>query len=224
MLQLNIFVNAFIVGLSGAMMPGPLLTQNINRSARRGLLAPLLIVLGHAILELAVVIGLIFGLGKWITRPTVSGYIGLIGGAVLLWMGYDIIKSTWQGKITLDAEINKATEQEEIKSASYSNHVGDVLTGMVVSATNPYFLMWWATVGLALFNNSTKSIGRSGPLVFYSGHILADLAWYLLIGVIVVKGKNFIPEKVFRGLLIFCGIFLVGYSIKFIIFGFNSLF
>lgn len=223
MLQLNIFINAFIIGLSGAMMPGPLLTQNINRSARRGLSAASLIVLGHAILELAVVVGLLYGLDKLITRPTVSGYIGIIGGAVLIWMGFDIIKSTWQGKITLNGEINKAAEQEQ-QSAPLGNPIGDVLTGMVVSASNPYFLMWWATVGLALFNNSIKSLGKGGPLVFYSGHILADLAWYVLIGVIVVKGKNFIPEKVFRGILIFCGIFLVGYSVKFIIYGFNSLF
>ena len=47
-------ITSFIVALSGALMPGPLLTLTVGEAARRVLGGPLIIV-GHALLELALV-------------------------------------------------------------------------------------------------------------------------------------------------------------------------
>ena len=85
---LGIFVTSFIVGLSGALMPGPVLTVTISQSAARGLIVGPLIVLGHGILELSLVVAIVYGLGQILTHGSVIGAIGISGGTVLLWMGW----------------------------------------------------------------------------------------------------------------------------------------
>ena len=53
-----IFFSSFMIALSGALMPGPLLTVTISEATRRGTVAGPLMILGHGILELALVLRL----------------------------------------------------------------------------------------------------------------------------------------------------------------------
>ncbi len=89
---LQIFGIAFATGLSGAMMPGPMLALVIGQTAVKGFVAVLAIVLGHALLELATIVLLITGLRAVLLRPRVRGVIGLMGGGVLVWMGVDMVQ------------------------------------------------------------------------------------------------------------------------------------
>jgi threonine/homoserine/homoserine lactone efflux protein len=75
-----LFTTAFIVGLSGAMMPGPLLTADIYSSAERGFWAGPLLVLGHGLLELALIMALLAGAASFLVRPAVATVIALAGG------------------------------------------------------------------------------------------------------------------------------------------------
>lgn len=59
-----IFSFSFLVALTGAMAPGPLLTYTIIKSAqttRRGYLAGLWVVTGHAMLETLIIVFLLLG-------------------------------------------------------------------------------------------------------------------------------------------------------------------
>ncbi|KYH32619.1 LysE type translocator [Moorella mulderi DSM 14980] len=94
---LALFTTAFMVGLSGALMPGPLLTLAIEESTRRGAGAGPLLVLGHGLLELLMLFLLLLGLGSFLAHPTVSRVVAVLGGAVLLWLGTDMIRSAMAG-------------------------------------------------------------------------------------------------------------------------------
>jgi threonine/homoserine/homoserine lactone efflux protein len=83
----QIFFTSFLVGLSGALMPGPVLVVTVSHATRRGFIAGPLIVLGHALLELALVVGISLGLGQYLVLEPVSGVLGIVGGVVLAWMG-----------------------------------------------------------------------------------------------------------------------------------------
>ena len=79
-----VFVGSFILALSGALMPGPLLTVTVAESARAGFRAGPLLITGHAALEFLLVIAIVLGLGPFLKSPPVMGVIALVGGGILL--------------------------------------------------------------------------------------------------------------------------------------------
>ena len=83
---LSLAVSAYVVGFSGALVPGPLTAMTVAESARRGFRAGPLLTLGHAVAEVAIVVALAVGLNRFFQQPLVSGLIAFCGGLVLLWM------------------------------------------------------------------------------------------------------------------------------------------
>lgn len=90
-----------------------------------------------------------------------------------------------------------------------------VAAGILVSLSNPYWSMWWATVGLLYITQALQS-GKMGLVSFYSGHILADLAWYVLVSAVVAGGRRYINQRVYNGVLVVCGVFVLGLGVYFI--------
>jgi len=207
-----IFASSLMVCFSGALMPGPLLTVIISQSAQRGFWQGPLLVLGHAIAELAIVLALTAGLGRLLKRKAVAGLIGLLGGAFLLWMGLDIARSAWWGTVSLN-----------LTSAERSGtQVGPVVAGALVSISNPYWVLWWATVGVSYVALALRQ-GSLGLASFYVGHILADLSWYSLVAFVITAGRSLLNQPVYRGILLICSFFLITLSIYFIYSGLNFL-
>ena len=83
--------------------------------------------------------------------------------------------------------------------------------GIVMSAANPYWIIWWATIGLGYILRS-KEYGIIGILVFFCGHLLADLAWYALISTAVGKGRSFFSDHIYRGIIGVCAGFLTVFA------------
>ena len=194
----GIFITSFIVGLSGALMPGPMLTVTISQSAVRGWIVGPLVVLGHGILELALVVAIAYGLGQFLAKGPVIGTIGIVGGAVLLWMGWSMVRDARKVSLVIDG-----------KRGAASLH--PVWAGILSSLSNPYWTVWWATIGLGYIAFSMK-YGMPGISFFYTGHILADLVWYVLIAALVHFGKRWTNDRVFQTLIALCGIFLIGFA------------
>ena len=201
-----IVTTSFVVGLSGALMPGPMLALTIGQTTRYGFWAGPLIVLGHGILELALVIALVFGLSHIIGNPLVLSIVGIIGGLVLIYMG----------STTARQGLNRATLALDQGNNSQNHKL--VLSGILVSVSNPYWTLWWATIGLTYLLWSSK-LGIAGVATFFASHISADLVWYALIAFIIVKGRKIISDAVYRWFLIVCGIALVGLGGYFIVSG-----
>lgn len=208
----TIFFTNLIVGFSGAMMPGPLLTVTINESARRGFKAGPLIVLGHAILELALVIGLFLGLSRVIQNPVFGAAIGLVGGALLLWMGFDMAKNAWRGTLSLDLDV---TDKKVM--------MGPVLLGIVISISNPYWSLWWAGIGMTYITKAWV-LGLAGIGAFYTGHIMADLIWYSAVAAAVTGGRRLMSDRIYRGIIGVCGVFLMWLGFNFIRAGIEKFF
>lgn len=202
-----LFVTAFIVGLSGAMMPGPLLTTAIAETMRRGFWAGPQIILGHAILELALVMALLGGLASFLVRNDVAGVIALLGGIFLIFMAFTMLRDTFKGKISLDDNL-KISENREI-----SMH--PIIAGIAYSFANPLWHLWWATVGLSYISMAISS--NAGLVSFFSGHITADLSWYSLVSLAVSSGRRFINQSVYNFILVVCGVFILGFGFYFIL-------
>ncbi len=195
---------SFTVALSGALMPGPLLTITISQSVRRGFRAGPLLITGHALLELAVVIAVVMGLGPFLKKPGVMGVIALCGGAFLLVMGLDMVRSAARLSLNLQAPS---------KNGVAGRH--PVMLGVLASLANPYWTLWWATIGLGYLVAAMK-FGLWGVACFFFGHIAADFAWYSLVSLGVTKGTRFMGDRSYQWVLRFCGVFLVGFGAWFL--------
>ncbi len=210
MVYLWLFGVSFLVGLSGAVMPGPLLTVTVNESYRRGFIAAPLLVAGHAVLEGALLVALALGLNRVITRPGAFGVIATAGGAFLLWTGVSMVREERDRPARLDLEEHGGKP------------VGPFIAGLTTSLSNPYWSLWWATFGLAWLSRSLGH-GVLGVASFYLGHISADVAWYFMVALLVVTGKRFISDRAYRWIIIGCAAFLLLLGARFMGDGLHSL-
>lgn len=191
-------LTAFLVGFSGAIVPGSLMTLVVNYSLSRGFFAGIRTIIGHAILELALLFLLVLGIGDFFSKPAVVLAISFCGGAVLVWMGYDMIRGA--GKINLEFAAANLGKRRLLTLPE--------LGGALLSATNPYWILWWATVGVT-YLSFAKKYGLTGFGALYFGHISADFAWYGFLAALLVRGRKHINQTVYRCILICCGVFLL---------------
>ncbi len=194
--------SSFIIALSGALVPGPLFSITIAESAKRGAVAGPLIIGGHAILELSLVVLIILGIAPFLTAPLTKTIISTIGGIVLIYMGYRLIRDARNAHFSMGGEETQ-------------KGIHPVLSGIIGSVSNPYWIIWWVTIGMGYLISSLK-FGVLGVAVFFIGHIAADFGWYSLISLAIAKGKRIIGDGGYRVLFYLCGAFLAVFGIWFV--------
>ena len=197
---LTIFASSFVIAFSGALMPGPLLTAAISESSQRGFIVGPLMIAGHAILELVLVITLLMGLAPFLQLPAVFVATALTGAIILFWMAWGMFRSLPSLHLSWDAD------QKQRKNP--------VLSGILMSVVNPYWIIWWATIGLGYILYSWQ-FGLAGVAFFFTGHILADFVWYSIVTAAVAGGRHFLTDRLYRGLIAVCATFLVVFAAYF---------
>lgn len=195
---LTILSTSFIVAFSGAMMPGPFMTMTIGESARSGPWVGPKMIAGHAVLEIILLIGLFYGLAPLFKHEMFFIGIAIIGGLIMIWMAQSMFRSL----PTLEIK----TETTSAKTMNL------YLAGILMSLANPYWIIWWATIGLGYVLVS-KELGLTGIVFFFVGHILGDLVWYSAISVAVGKGRKFFSNKIYRILVGSCAVFLAFFAL-----------
>ena len=178
-------------------MPGPLLSVTISESPRRGFMTGPLLIAGHGILEAALIVALMLGMAPILQREEVFIATAIGGAAILLWMAYGMFRSL--PSLTLRADSSKTHSKSLL------------FAGIFMSLANPYWTIWWVSIGLGYILQST-ALGNWGVFSFFSGHILADLVWYTTISTAVWKGKEFMSDRSYRVLIGACATFLIVFS------------
>ncbi|MFX0075015.1 MAG: LysE family transporter [Candidatus Hermodarchaeota archaeon] len=206
--MIEIFITSFLVALSGALSPGPLLTFTIYKSLKqkRGYFAAIFILLGHATIELALIIALLAGASFFFQNIIFLTLVGIIGGILLVIYGIltirDVLKTDFKQEYTL--------EGEKIKGYKGNSYVG----GILVSLSNPFWTFWWAVIGLSLMVNlNITLLNPIKMLVFFFGHELGDIVWYLPISVFVSYGGKSLNPKIYKYVLIVCGVFMLIFGV-----------
>ncbi|HEY66345.1 MAG TPA: LysE family transporter [Caldilineae bacterium] len=197
----------WVISLSGALSPGPLTALAISEGARAGFWSGPKLALGHGLIEGALVFAIAYGLGGWLQRPVVAGVVGLAGGVLLLWMGYGLIAGVRRGELSL--------ENARTASAPGVVRLGQVTAGVLVSVGNPFWSLWWATVGASQILRVVP-YGLAGLAFFYVfGHWTTDLGWLSLLSGATSSGRGLISDRVYRLALMICGLFLIAFAAYF---------
>jgi threonine/homoserine/homoserine lactone efflux protein len=188
------------ISLSGVMMPGPMFAVTLAKSYKSPWAGPQ-IALGHAIVEIPLMLLIYFGFAQFFQHDLVRFIISILGGAMLIWLGISMFRA-------------RAEVIERGKDLPYNS----VIAGVVTSILNPYFLLWWATIGSMLIMNSL-SFGITGLAWLISVHWLCDLAWLSFVSVLVYRTHSFWGKRFQQGLFIVCSLLLLGFGGWFLISG-----
>jgi threonine/homoserine/homoserine lactone efflux protein len=211
---------SFVVALSGAVMPGPLFTYTIAKTVqarRRGFLVGLWVSLGHAALEALLIAGLLAGLSELLHHRVVIWVVGGLGSLLLLYMGVGLLRDAIRGRVPeLAAGGAQAgmTQQAAVAPAGGLQRLPSAVGGVLVSMSNPYWWIWWATVGSAFMIQYRIGWG-TWPLLaaFFLGHEAGDLAWYLTVSSLLHWGRRRISPRLYLGILAACGIFIIAFAV-----------
>ncbi|MDT8446417.1 MAG: LysE family transporter [bacterium] len=199
LLLLGLFFSSFLIALSGALMPGPLLSATLAQSGRHGAWTGPRLILGHGILEALLILALFNGLAPLLTTPAAFSSIALAGSVILLWMGGAMLFGL--GRLELDLSCGPAV----------SSPWGLPVSGALLSLANPYWSIWWATIGLGYILQASEA-GWRGLVAFFTGHLLADLLWYSLVSYSMFKGQRFLSLEAYRAMVGTLGLFLIGFA------------
>ncbi len=207
--MLRTAVAAFVIALTGAVTPGPILALVIGQVLVQGVMAAVLILVGHALIEAALVAALAAGAARFLGKDRVRGVISSVGGLVLILMAQDMIRHA--GGMTVHGS-----------HAHVLPWYALVLAGIGVSLSNPYFTGWWATVGTGQV--AALGLRRLRDYVaFYVGHEMGDIVWYLLVAVVLVSGSSWLTDAVYQGVVFTCGALLGMLGLWFLYLAFRFL-
>lgn len=186
------------ISLSGVMLPGPLTAATITKGYRNGN-AGIFIALGHAVVEIPLMIAIYLGFARFFVYPQVKTAIGLMGGLMLIFMGLMVVR-------------NLRSSQNSVIDLPYNS----LVTGIVMTGANPYFFVWWATIGIALIATAT-GFGILGLLTFAVVHWSCDLAWSEFISQSVFRTRHLWTRRIEMIVFGICASVLVGFGIWFCI-------
>lgn len=188
-----------LIGFTGALAPGPTLVATINASLKGDWTAGLRVSLGHIVIETAIFFLIILGLAA-VARPYTT-VIAIAGGIALIVFGIMTIAGSRTASLGTGPAAQAAADP--------------VMAGLLTSAANPYFWLWWLSVGSALLINALAG-GLLFAVVFMIGHWGADVGWYTFVSTGVAKGKAILADATYRSIMGACGIFLVIFGLYYL--------
>jgi len=191
-------VQVVVISLSGVMAPGPVTAAAIATGSRNRY-AGTFIALGHGIIEFPLMILIILGMGKILESTKTQIVIGLAGGIFLLIMA---------GQMLIGL---KTTENPQ----SPARKEKPILTGLILSAGNPYFLVWWATIGLTLATGA-RQLGIWAFALFAIVHWLCDCIWLQALSWASFKGASLLGPRRQRIILMICSAALFFFGLFFL--------
>jgi len=197
-----------VISLSGVLAPGPVMTSAIA-GGTKSKHAGFFISLGHSAIELPLLAAIALGIGFIFEYPAAKIGIGLIGGLYLLWMGWGMFRESYHFRESGNPDLAPAPVAGVQKTSPF-------VTGFVLSATNPYFILWWATVGLNLAKDAA-SFGYVAIILFAIVHSLCDMTWLELISFTSFKGSRLLSEKNQKNVLAVCAAAIIFFGFYFII-------
>jgi threonine/homoserine/homoserine lactone efflux protein len=198
-------VTVVIVTASGALAPGPLFFVNIAHGTKSGTKGGIAFSVGHTIAEFSLVLFLALGFLTLADKPVVKSFIGVVGGLFLI--GFGVL------------QISQFLTSKSLRFGGISMPSRNPLVlGLFFTGLNPYFIIWWLTVGLKLISDSIMIFASlAGILFMYIAHVWMDYAWLTFTAYLAKKGTSLMGSRGYKRIMTIFGGILVYFGIKFLV-------
>jgi threonine/homoserine/homoserine lactone efflux protein len=189
-----------IISASGVMSPGPLFAANITYGLREGIKSGIKIAIGHSIVELPLVILLGIGVFSLEIFPEFRTIISIFGAITLF----------------VFAGIQIKTILKKNKNILVKPKQGPIVTGILLSALNPFFIVWWLTIGFKLISDAMLIWAFAGILIVFVFHIWMDFAWLGITAFLASKSKKIISNRNYKIMILVLSLTLIYFGITFL--------
>ena len=197
---LSFAIMVIAISASGVMLPGPLFTANVVYGLKEGKIAGIKMAVGHTVVEFPLIILLGIGVLSLDIFPEYRIWITLIGAIGLFCFAALQIKSIFEKNF-----------QKKLKPSRNSFMAGVFFTGL-----NPFFLIWWFTIGFKLITDSIQIWGIFGIIILFGFHIWMDYVWLFGIAGLASKAKDVLSNKNYKILIIGLSVVLIYFGIDFL--------
>jgi len=194
-------VMVMVISASGVMMPGPLFVANISSGMQGGVKTGIRIAAGHAIVELPLVILLGIGVFSLEAFPEFRIGISILGAIVLFIFGTLQLKIIFEKKKVTKSKLNK----------------DPLIIGILLSLFNPFFIIWWLTIGFKLISDAMLVWAFTGILVVFALHIWMDFAWLGVVAFLASKSVKILSSKSYKFMMLGLSIMLIYFGIMFLV-------
>jgi len=208
------------ISVTGVMMPGPVTAAAIAKGYHRKW-AGIHIALGHAVVEFPTIALIAAGFSTVLRNTYVSIAIGILGGAMLVFMGLSMIAARGGviGKLRSiggagDKGTDSAAGDPKPPAAMDPFPYHPFIAGILTTASNPYYFLWWATLGAALTLNALE-FGLAVLVVFAVLHWSIDLGWDFFLSYTVHKSRAFWNDRTFIAVFAVCGAIMLFFGLWF---------
>jgi threonine/homoserine/homoserine lactone efflux protein len=202
----NFVITVIVVTASGALAPGPLFFGLLMHGSREGARAGFSCAIGHMLVEFPLVLALSLGLLVATSQPTIKSVIGLVGGIGLIGFGAAQIYATVKSK----PELSETPKPGRLPASSF-------VLGLALTALNPYFILWWLTIGSVLIVQALAFAAMIGVLIMYVSHVWMDYAYLTAIAHLGKRGRAIIGSRYYKLILIAFGLILIYYGTTFLL-------
>ena len=190
-----------VTSLSGVMAPGPMFTMTLAKSYKSPW-AGARVSLGHAVIEVPLILLIYFGVAQFFQNIVVQLVLSVLGGGMIIWMGIGLFRA-----------------RKEVAQGSRGTSYSAFVAGILMSGLNPFFLVWWVTVGSLLLMTFLE-FSPQGLILFIVVHWLCDLVWLSLVSFTVYKTHSFLDQRLREWTFIVLSVVLLYFGGQFIVKGF----
>ena len=201
---LNFAVTVVLISVSGALYPGPLFFVTISHGVKSGTKSGIIFSIAHSLIEFTLVMLLALGLLSVANEPAAMLVVGVAGGVALIVFGAMQIRGSFSYK------------PEETKTGQGATR-NLFLIGLALTGLNPYFIVWWLTIGANLIFISLEFASLAGVVFMYVCHVWVDYAWLILVSTLAKRGAKILRLKWYRVLMAVFGAVLIYFGLSFLI-------
>lgn len=177
---MSLLLTALVLGLYAGFSPGPMLTLVLSETLKHGTKAGLQVALSPLITDVPIIILALVLMNQLAQMQTALGIMSLVGALVLLWMGYESLK----------------TQPIEINNSSLITKPASLKKGILVNLVNPHPYIFWISIGAPLIYKAyQQSLGLA--LVVLLGFYVCLVGAKVLLALIAGRYRHALSSQLY---------------------------
>ena len=167
-----------ILGLSAGFAPGPLLTLVISETLRHDIRSGVKVAVAPVFTDLPIILLTLLILSQLSEFRPILGIISMIGGTVILYLGYESMHPKAPSLDTSGAQTRS------------------LLKGIVANTLNPHPYLFWLGAGGPIITKA-MNLGTASLVAFIGSFYLFLVGSKILLAVLVGRSKSFLSGTLY---------------------------